>query len=124
MLNNILKVFNEDLMNAEINTASVSATKIVAAGQTQGALCVNVFAEGSVETKEDLVITLSHGDSENGAFTTLTTITVAADKTFDDQQLMAQSILPPDCKAYLEASAVSDASNSGKIRVTLGYLAR
>lgn len=124
MLNHTLKVYGEDLINGSIAGATVSGSKVVAAGHTEGALCLNVFAVGAVATDEAVTITVTHGDSENGDFATLMTITIAADKSFADGELIDSVILPMNTKAYIAASAVSDADNSGSIRVTLGYLPR
>ncbi|MCM1324653.1 MAG: hypothetical protein NC218_11070 [Acetobacter sp.] len=125
MMNNILKVYGEDLINDDLSAAAVASDKVVAAGSTQGALCVNVFAKGEVSTSgAAVVITLKHGDTENGGFADLQTITVAKGKTFADGELMATVTLPADVKAYVMAAATSAAGNSGGVRVTLGYLAR
>ncbi len=125
MMNNILKVYGEDLINGALNAAAVASDKAVAVGETQGALCVNVFAKGAVSTAGAAVeITLKDGESETGSFAGLQTITVARGKTFKDGELMATATLPAGTKAYVMASAVSAAGNSGEMRVTLGYLAR
>lgn len=124
MMNNILKVYGEDLINGAINKSSVSGAQVLAAGETEGALCVNVFADGAVTTAEAVTITISHCDTENGTFTSLTTITIAASKSYADGDLIATTMLPQDTKAFISAAATSDSTNSGKIRVTLGYLAR
>ena len=50
MLNNILKVYGEDLASGALNQAAIAAGDAVAAGSTQGALCVNAFAVGDVAT--------------------------------------------------------------------------
>ena len=125
MLNNILKVYDEDLINGALNAATVDSDKVLAVGETQGALCVNVFAKGAVSTAGAAVeIALKHGDSETGTFADLQTITIAKSKTFKDGELMATATMPAGTKAYVMASAVSAAGNSGNMRVTLGYLAR
>lgn len=124
MLNNILKVYDEDLANGALNQASVAGGKAIAAGSTQGALCVNVFAVGAVETKAAVTVTIKHGDTENGAFADLQTIAIAANKTFADGALMATATLPADVKDFVTASVASATTNSGSVRVTLGYLAR
>ncbi|MBP3687483.1 MAG: hypothetical protein J6J35_03860 [Alphaproteobacteria bacterium] len=124
MLNNILKVYDEDLINGSLAAATVSSDKVVAVGETQGALCVNVFAKGAVSTTAAVTITLKHGDSETGSFAELSTISIAASKTFKDGELIATTTLPSTVKAYVMATATSATSNSGSIRVTLGYLAR
>lgn len=125
MMNNILKVYDEDLINGSLGAAAVASDKVVAAGSTQGALCVNVFAKGEVSTAgAEVVITIKDGDTEDGTFAQVQTITIAKDKSFDDGELMATYTLPADVKAYVMASATSAAANTGGIRVTLGYLAR
>ena len=124
MMNNILKVYGEDLINASIAGSTVSGDKVVAAGSTQGALCVNVFAVGAVTTVATVTITIKDCATEGGTFASLQTITIAADKSFADGELIATAMLPQETKAFISASATSNASNTGKIRVTLGYLAR
>ena len=124
MLNNILKVYGEDLINGSIAASTISSAQVVAAGTTQGALCINVFALNSVTTLEDVVITVKHGDTEGGSFSELLTITIPENKTYAEGSLIDTVILPENTKAFVMATAVSDATNTGKIRVTLGYLAR
>ena len=124
MLNNILKVYDEDLINGALNASTVAAKSVVAAGRTQGALVVNVFAKGAVTTSANVVITIKDCDTEDGTFTSLTTITIASGKSFADGELMATMMLPLETKAYVTATATSDSGNTGSMRVTLGYLAR
>ncbi|MBP5698380.1 MAG: hypothetical protein J6W96_02490 [Alphaproteobacteria bacterium] len=124
MLKNILKVYNEDLINGAINASSVASKSVVAAGKTEGALCVNVFAKGAVTTAAAVTITVQDSASETGTFANLMTLTVAADKSYADGELITTAILPQETKAFVKASATSSSSNSGSIRVTLGYLAR
>ncbi len=124
MLNNILKVYGEDLFNGAINKASATGDKVIAAGQSGGALTVNVFAVGTVTTAAQATVTVKDGASESGEFSSLLTFTIAADKTFADGELIATAILPQETKAYVTAAISSATTNSGTIRVTLGYLAR
>ena len=124
MLNNILKVYGEDLASGALNQASIAAGTGIAAGSTQGALCVNAFAVGDVATTAAVTITVKHSDSESESFTDLLTMSVAADQSFADGDLMATATLPADVKSYVTAAVVSATGNSGSIRVTLGYLPR
>ena len=124
MLNNILKVYGEDLASGALNQASIAAGTGIAAGSTQGALCVNAFAVGDVATTAAVTITVKHSDSESESFTDLLTMSVAADQSFADGDLMATATLPADVKSYVTAAVASAAGNSGSIRVTLGYLPR
>lgn len=124
MIKNILKVYGEDLINGKLDAASVASAGVVAAGSTQGALCVNVFAQGDVTAASAVTVTVKHGDEENGTFSELLELKVAAGSSFADGELMATASLPQDVKAYVMATAASAATNSGSIRVTLGYLAR
>ena len=124
MLNNILKVYGEDLINGSIADSTVASSQVVAAGYTEGALCVNVFAETDVATLEDVDITVKDGDSEGGSFSELLTITIPENKSFAKGALIDTVMLPQNTKAFVMATATSDATNTGKIRVTLGYLAR
>lgn len=124
MVKNVLKVYDEDLINDDVNKTSIAEKSVVAAGDTQGALCVNVFAEEAITTASVITVTVKHGDSENGSFADLLTLTVPADKSFAKGELAATATLPQDTKSFVKATATSAATNSGKIRVTLGYLAR
>lgn len=123
-MDNTLKVYGEDLINAAINASTVSGDKVLAAGNTQGGLCVNVFAKTAVTTAAAVTITVKHADSASGEFATLDTITIAADKSYGAGDLIASIILPQTTKAFVSAAATSNSSNTGSIRVTLGYLAR
>ena len=62
MLNNILKVYGEDLASGALNQAAIAAGDAVAAGSTQGALCVNAFAVGDVATAAAVTITVKHSE--------------------------------------------------------------
>ncbi len=124
MLNNILKVYDEDLAKGALNQASIAEGKAIAAGSTQGALCVNAFAVGDVSISNSVTITVKHGDSETGSFSELLTMSIEATKSFEDGELMATATLPADVKDFVTAAVTSNTSNSGEIRVTLGYLAR
>lgn len=124
MLNNTLKVYDEDLINGSVGAASISSDKVVAAGSTQGALAVNVFAASEVKIgSTSLVVSVKHADSENGSFVEISKITVAQG-TYTEGALMATMTLPAEVKAYVCADATSATGNSGTVRVTLGYLAR
>ena len=107
-----------------LNQASIAAGTGIAAGSTQGALCVNAFAVGDVATTAAVTITVKHSDSESESFTDLLTMSVAADQSFADGDLMATATLPADVKSYVTAAVASATGNSGSIRVTLGYLPR
>lgn len=124
MLKNILKVYNEDLANGALNQSSIADGNPVAAGSTQGALCVNAFAQGDVSVASTVTITVKHADTEDGVFEEVLTMEVEATQSFADGELMATATLPADVKNFVTASVASASSNSGNIRVTLGYLAR
>ena len=123
MLKNILKVYDEDLAKGSLAQDAIYSDKAVMAGATQGALCVNVFAVGAVSIASEVVVSVKDGAEENGAFAEIMTISVAAG-TFADGDLMATATLPIDVRDYVIASVASSASNSGDVRVTLGYIAR
>ena len=123
-MNNILKVYDEDLINDAVNSSAIAGKSVVAAGSTLGGLCVNVFAEEAVTTTDAITITVKHGDTEGGDFSALLTLTVPASKSYAKGELISTATLPQDTKSFVSASATSATTNSGKIRVTLGYLAR
>lgn len=124
MLNNILKVYGEDLVNGDLASASVAGDNAVSAGSTMGALCVNVFAKGDVDLKDNVSVEIKHSDTENGIYSNLLNIEVSAGKKFTDGELMGTATLPQDVKAYVMGNVTSASTNVGGIRVTLGYLAR
>lgn len=124
MLNNILKVYGEDIFNGAINKASADGDKIIAAGGVDGALAVNVFAVTAVTTAAQATVTLKHSATESGEYATLHTFTIAADKSFAAGELIDSIILPKNSKTFVKAALSSATTNSGTIRVTLEYLAR
>ena len=124
MINNILKVYDEDLARGDLASGAISGTKPVCVGTTGGALCVNVFAEGDVNIVDEVVISVKHGDSKEGGFSECFTITLENGSSFEDGALMASTTISENAKAYMVADVTSSGNNSGKVRVTLGYLAR
>jgi len=124
MLNNILKVYGEDIFNGAINKTSANGDKVIAAGGVDGALAVNVFAVSAVTTAAEATITLQDSASEDGEFATLHTFTIAADKSYAAGELIDSIILPKNSKTFVKANLASATTNSGTIRVTLEYLAR
>lgn len=123
MLKNILKVYDEDLAKGDLSQEAISSANVVTAGATQGALCVNVFAVGQVSIASEVVVSVKDADEENSSFAEIMTIPVAIG-SFADGDLMATATLPIDVKNYVMASVASSSSNSGGVRVTLGYVAR
>ncbi len=124
MLKNILKVHGEDLANGDLAVSSISGDTPVCAGGTLGALAVNVFAKGDVVLAQDVSVSVKHGDTVDGGFSEVFVITLEAGSSFKDGDLMASTTLSENTKAYLVADVASNETNSGGIRVTLGYLAR
>jgi len=123
-MNNILKVYDEDLANGDLASASISGQKPVNVGMTSGALVVNVFAKGDVTLSNEVSISVKQGDTKDGGFKEAFTIVLEAGKSFKDGDLMASATISEKAKAYMVADVVSNEANSGGIRVTLGYLAR
>ena len=78
----------------------------------------------AVTTKRLARLEEKYGDSETGSFSELLTMSIEATKSFEDGELMATATLPADVKDFVTAAVTSNTSNSGEIRVTLGYLAR
>lgn len=124
MINNILKVYGEDLAAGDLSLGAINGTKPISVGTTGGALVVNVFAESDVVITEDVVISIKHGDSKEGGFSEYFAITLENGTTHKEGALMATTTISEDAKAFMVADVNSSANNSGKIRVTLGYLAR
>ena len=124
MMNNILKVYGEDLASGDLAIDVIEGKNPVKAGQTSGALCVNVFAQGDVVVTNEIGVSIKHSDVQTGGFSECVAIGIEAGKTFRDGDLIASATLPHDVKAYVVADVSSSDVNSGGIRVTLGYLAR
>ena len=124
MMNNILKVYDEDLANGDLANPSICGTKPVCVGSTGGALTINVFADGDVVLAEAVSVSIKQGDTKDGGFGEAFVINLEAGKSFKDGDLMASATISEKAKAYMVADVVSNEANSGGIRVTLGYLAR
>ena len=124
MINNILKVYDEDLARGDLAQASISGEKTVSVGKTSGALCVNVFAEGEVNLAQAVSVSIKHGDTKDAGFSEYFTIELKEGETYKDGDLMASVTVSEDAKAYMVADVTSNEANTGGIRVTLGYLAR
>ena len=124
MMNNILKVYGEDLANGDLSVASIEGTTPVKAGHTSGALCVNVFAQGDVTITNEVNISVKESDTKTGGYSECVMIEVESGKAFKDGDLIATATLPHDVKEYVVADVMSSEANSGGVRVTLGYLAR
>lgn len=124
MINNILKVYDEDLARGSLAQASISGDKPVSVGKTGGALTVNVFAIGDVVLSENVGVSIKHGDTKDGGFSEYFAINLEAGASFKDGDLMGSFTISEDAKAYMVADVTSNEANSGQIRVTLGYLAR
>lgn len=123
MLNNILKVYGEDLANGDLAEASISGNTAIVAGSTMGALCVNVFAKGDVNIVDEVKISVKDGETQDGGFAEILNISIEAGN-YADGSLMATATLPVDVRSYVIADVTSSTANSGGVRVTLGYLAR
>ncbi|MBR5599026.1 MAG: hypothetical protein IKW39_03200 [Alphaproteobacteria bacterium] len=124
MINNILKVYDEDLARGDLSSLTISGTKPVSVGTTGGALTVNVFADSDVNLTGDVSISVKHADSKDGGFSEFFVINLEGGATYKDGNLMASTTISEDAKAYMLADVTSASGNTGKIRVTLGYLAR
>ena len=85
---------------------------------------VNVFADSDVVINESVNVSVKHGDSKDGGFLEYFSIELEGDGEHKAGELLASTTISEDAKAYMVADVQSSASNSGKIRVTLGYLAR
>lgn len=124
MINSILKVYDEDLARGDLASGTISGTKPICVGTTGGALVVNVFADSDVVINESVSVSVKHGDSKDGGFLEYFSIELEGDGEHKAGELLASTTISEDAKAYMVADVQSSADNSGKIRVTLGYLAR
>ena len=126
MLNNVIKVYGEDLLATAFSVVPEggSTGNPINVGQTQGALVVNVFAKSAVNLSADVTISLTHCDTESGTFTALASATIASGSAAADGALIKTIVLPAETKAYIKATVVSSQSNTGGLRICLGYLSR
>ena len=120
----MLKVFGEDLAHGPLNAVSVAGGKPMDVSATQGALCVYVCAEGKTVINSPVEVVFSISDTEIGEFTEIDYKTLNATQYFEDGDVMLTYTIPCDLKKYLAATVNSSESNTGAVRVTLGYLAR
>lgn len=119
-----LKVWGEDLLPAsEINKAAVSADDAVIVNGTMGALTANVIAEGEVTLASAVKVSIKHADEKDGTFDEVADGTVAAG-SYEDGEVMRTIAIPYDVKKWAKAELASATGNTGKIRVTPGYLPR
>ena len=126
MLNNIVKVYGEDLISTAFSTVPSGGTtgNPITVGETQGALCVNIFAKGAVSLSADVTVTLKHAATEGGEYASLASVTIASGATAADGELIKTVVLPAETKAFVKATVASSQSNVGGVRICLGYLAR
>ena len=83
MINNILKVYDEDLARGDLASGAISGTKPVCVGTTGGALCVNVFAEGDVNIVDVVILPLNEVSDNQILFATVgKRITCSSDQLF------------------------------------------
>lgn len=108
MYGEIVRVYGEDL--------NVGAVLV---GGTQGAINVNVFADGDV-TVSGGKVTINAADKADGEFVKAAEA-VLADGSFTKGQLIGTVTLPADIKMFAKAEL---AGVSGDAVVKAGYLAR
>lgn len=126
MLDNTIKVYGEDLISTAFSVVpSGGATgNPITVGETQGALVVNIFAKSAVSLSADVTVNLTHSDAEGGTYTALTSATIASGSTAADGALIKSIVLPKETKAFIKATVASSQSNTGGLRIALGYLPR
>ena len=118
-----LQVYGEDLAVADISQTSAVTGEAVIGGGTNGGLVVNVFAETAATVASTVTVAIEGSDSEDGSFSAVTSATLPA-ATFAAGDLIAQIPLPPDAPMWLKGKVTGNASSSGTVCVTLGYLPR
>lgn len=119
-----LKVWGEDLLPAsEINKASVTADDAVIVNGAMGALTANVIAVGAVSLASAVTVSIKAADEKDGSFNEVATGTIATG-SYEDGEVLGTIAIPYDVKKWAKASLASATGNSGKIRVTPGYLPR
>lgn len=118
-----LKVYDEDLLNAD--TAGV-----VKAQGNMGGLVVRIFAIEAAQSVGSTDITIKSGEDGTTFGTTIATVNVASASAVEAGQKLAEVMLPYDVERYVTASAAAGsgagtgATADDNIRVTLGYLPR
>lgn len=121
-----LYVYGENLAEADLSKTTTGENPVEVGG-TQGALVVNVIAKGDAKTAQasevGVKVAVSAADDPDGSFEEVMAITLP-DGTYVDEEVIASVALPPDVKNYAKATVTGNASSSGNVIVTLGYLAR
>lgn len=118
-----LKVYDEDLLNAD--TAGV-----VKAQGNMGGLVVRIFAIEAAQSVGSTDVTIKSGEDGTNFNTTIATVNVASASPVEAGQKLAEVMLPYDVERYVTASAAAGAdagtgaTADDNIRVTLGYLPR
>lgn len=108
MYGETVRVFGEDL--------NVGAVLV---GGTQGAITVNVFADGDVTVSSGKV-TITAADKADGSFANAAEGTLA-NGTYAKGELIGTVTLPADIKAFAKASVTGA---TGNVVVKAGYLPR
>lgn len=120
------RVYGENLAEADLSKTT-TGTLPVEVGGTQGALVINVFADGGATTAEvssvGVKVSIVASDTPDGTFTEVASMVLPVG-SFDDEELIATISLPHDVKTYAKAIVTGNASSTGNVIVTPGYLAR
>jgi hypothetical protein len=126
MLNNTIKVYGEDLVVTDFSEVPEGGLTggTIRIGDTQGALVVNVFAKGDVSLSSNVSIALWHSDSEDGSYDSLFTQSISSGVTAKDGELLDTLTFTADAKSFLKATVISAQTNTGGVRVCLGYWPR
>ena len=121
-----LYVYGENLAEADLSKTTTGENPVEVGG-TQGALVVKVIAKGDDKTAKasevGVKVSVSAAAAPDGRFDAETAITLPGG-TYVDEEVIASVALPPDVKNYAKATVTGNASSSGNVIVTLGYLAR
>ena len=119
MYKHSLDVFGENLAVADLTNSKVESDGVFVGG-TNGALAVNVIADGAV-TCESGTVTVKAADTRTGEYATVITIAVPAG-AYAHGERIATGSLPVDVKDWVKAEV--SLSGTGVVDVTPGYIAR
>lgn len=117
-----LKVYAEDLMEADVSKVTTSE-KSIKAGGTMGGLAVNLCAEGNVAITKATTMELLTAENSTDTFVSVATVTIPV-KTYKDGDELLSVVVPTTSKRLLKTKLTGADGNTGTVKATLEYLAR
>lgn len=117
-----LKVYAEDLMEADVSKVTTGETALRAGG-TMGGLAVNLCASGSVAITKATTMELLTAENSTDTFVSIATVTIPV-KTYKDGDELLSVVVPATSKRLLKTKLTGADGNTGTVKATLEYLAR